>query len=119
MDAEVLVDSGAFASNWIYNVVATLLRNTYNFEAWRIEVLELLTNKASIAAYRAPGAVNAAFAMESQMDEMARRLNLDPVELRRRNLTLEGDLLAAWARHRRGSLGWRCGAGGRDCQIGG
>jgi xanthine dehydrogenase molybdenum-binding subunit len=94
MEAEVLVDSGAFASNWIYDVAATLLRNTYNFEEWRIEVLELVTNKASIAAYRAPGAVNAAFAIESQMDEMARRLNLDPLELRRRNLTLEGDLLA-------------------------
>ena len=94
MDAKVLVDAGAFASNWIYNVVATLLRDLYNFEAWRIEVMELLTNKASIAAYRAPGAVNAAFAIESQMDEMARRLKLDPLELRRRNLTLEGDLLS-------------------------
>ena len=94
MEAEVLVDAGAFASNWIYDVVANLLRNTYNFEAWHIEVMELLTNKASIAAYRAPGAVNAAFAIESQMDEMARRLNLDPLELRRQNLTLEGDRLA-------------------------
>lgn len=94
LDAEVLMDCGAFTSGWIHDVIAVLMRNTYNFEAWRIKSVEVLTNKASITAYRAPGAVNAAFAIESQIDEIAHRLSLDPLQLRRQNLTLEGDLLA-------------------------
>ncbi|MBN1964786.1 MAG: xanthine dehydrogenase family protein [Anaerolineae bacterium] len=93
MEAEVYLDAGAFASGWIYYVASVLLRDTYNFAAWRVEAYEVLTNKASITAYRAPGAVNAAFAIESQLDEMARRLNLDPLALRRQNLTRAGDLL--------------------------
>ncbi|MFC1975456.1 xanthine dehydrogenase family protein molybdopterin-binding subunit [Chloroflexota bacterium] len=91
---EVLADAGAFPSNWIMNVITTLLRNNYKFEAWHLEGLEVLTNKASITAYRAPGGVNASFAIESQLDEIAGQLGLDPLALRLKNLVLEGDLLA-------------------------
>ncbi len=94
LQAQVLLDTGAFASNWIMSVVAMLVGNNYNFQAWHIEGMEVLTNKASIAAYRAPGAVNAAFAIESQVDEMARRLGLNPLDFRLKNLTLKGDLLS-------------------------
>ncbi len=94
LEADVLMDTGAFPSNWIMNVITTLLRNNYKFEAWHLEGMEVLTNKASITAYRAPGGVNASFAIESQMDEIANHLGFDPLELRLRNLALEGDPLA-------------------------
>ncbi|HEY5574839.1 MAG TPA: molybdopterin cofactor-binding domain-containing protein, partial [Anaerolineales bacterium] len=55
---------------------------------------EVLTNKASVAAYRAPGGPNASFAIESQIDELACQLGMDPLELRLKNLVQEGDPLA-------------------------
>jgi CO/xanthine dehydrogenase Mo-binding subunit len=94
LEGQILMDAGAFPSNWIMNVITTLLRNNYKFEAWHLEGLEVLTNKASITAYRAPGGVNASFAIESQLDEIAGELDLDPIALRLKNLVLQGDLLA-------------------------
>lgn len=94
LEVEVLLDAGAFPTGWIMTSVTLGLRNVYNFKAWYLRGMEVLTNKASVAAYRAPGGPNASFAIESQMDDMARALGIDPLEFRRGNLTLEGDLLA-------------------------
>jgi CO/xanthine dehydrogenase Mo-binding subunit len=94
LEGEVLADVGAFPSSHgaVEGIVEQLLVS-YKYQAWRLEGLEVLTNKASTGAYRAPGAVNAAFAIESQLDEIASRLSLDPFALRRQNLILEGDLV--------------------------
>jgi len=50
----------------------------------------VVVNKPSTAAYRAPGATNAAFATESVVDEIAEKLGMDPVELRLKNAATEG-----------------------------
>lgn len=47
----------------------------------------LYTNTGPAIAFRAPGHFEGAFALESAIDELARKLELDPVELRRRNYT--------------------------------
>jgi xanthine dehydrogenase molybdenum-binding subunit len=47
-------------------------------------------NRPKTAAYRAPGAPAAEFAIESILDELAERLDMDPMELRMRNCTSEG-----------------------------
>ncbi|MCB1337111.1 MAG: xanthine dehydrogenase family protein molybdopterin-binding subunit [Maritimibacter sp.] len=52
---------------------------------------DVLANRPKAAAYRAPGAPMAAFAVESLVDEMARELGLDPLELRQKNAVEEGD----------------------------
>jgi CO/xanthine dehydrogenase Mo-binding subunit len=52
------------------------------------------TNKTPVAAYRAPGAPQAYFALESAVDALAERLGQDPIELRLRNACREGDLRA-------------------------
>ena len=46
----------------------------------------MLTNKPACGAMRGHGTVNVRFAFESQMDEIAAKLNLDPAEVRRVNL---------------------------------
>src|SRR5262249_56517760 len=46
----------------------------------------VLTNKPACGAMRGHGTVNVRFAFESQLDEIAAKLNLDPAEIRRRNL---------------------------------
>jgi CO/xanthine dehydrogenase Mo-binding subunit len=92
LDAEVLGDVGAFSSE-IPVQTLWLLGANYRFQAWRLEVLSVLTNRTPIGSYRAPGAVNAAFPIESQMDEIARQLGMDPLSLRLQNVNMEGDPL--------------------------
>ena len=51
----------------------------------------MATNLAPVTAYRAPGAPQAYFALESALDELARELGLDPIELRLRSAARAGD----------------------------
>jgi xanthine dehydrogenase molybdenum-binding subunit len=55
-----------------------------------IDGYDVVVNKPSTAAYRAPGATNAAFATESVVDEIAGKLGIDPLELRLLNAAKEG-----------------------------
>jgi CO/xanthine dehydrogenase Mo-binding subunit len=88
------MDAGAFTNpNALAINIAYMLGSKYKFQAWRLEGVEVITNKASTGSYRAPGAVNACLAIESQIDEMAGRLGFDPIALRMQNIAAEGDLL--------------------------
>jgi CO/xanthine dehydrogenase Mo-binding subunit len=51
---------------------------------------DVLCNRPKVAAYRAPGAPISAFAIESCLDELARELNIDPLELRQKNGAKDG-----------------------------
>ncbi|MBI1180336.1 MAG: molybdopterin-dependent oxidoreductase [Alphaproteobacteria bacterium] len=51
---------------------------------------DVCVNVPKIHAYRAPGAPNGAFAFESVIDELARELNVDPIDLRAKNSVAEG-----------------------------
>ena len=62
----------------------------YDLENFRIEGYDVLVNKPKAAAYRAPGAPQSLHAMESAMDEVARRLGMDPIDLRLKNCADEG-----------------------------
>jgi CO/xanthine dehydrogenase Mo-binding subunit len=93
VEADILVDAGAFPTGWIMANITATLRDNYRFEAWHVHGREVLTNKASVSSYRAPGAPNAHFAMESQIDEIALALGIDPLEVRLKNVIREGDLL--------------------------
>ena len=55
-----------------------------------VEGYDVVVNKPKVAAYRAPGAPQTEFAVESVIDELADRLELDPMELRSRNAATEG-----------------------------
>ena len=46
---------------------------------------DVVSNRPKVAAYRAPGAPIASFAVESAMDDLARKLKMDPIELREKN----------------------------------
>ena len=62
----------------------------YDLENFRIAGYDVLVNKPKAAAYRAPGAPQALHAMESAMDEVARRIGMDPIDLRLKNCAEEG-----------------------------
>jgi CO/xanthine dehydrogenase Mo-binding subunit len=63
----------------------------YNIENVLIDGYDVVVNKPKTAPYRAPGATNAAFGTETVVDELAERLNIDPLEIRFINGAKEGD----------------------------
>ena len=86
-------DNGAGAG-WHAGLTAAFLGGTYRIPNFDIRGYEVSTNKTPVDAYRAPGATQAYFALESAMDELATELNIDPIELRLRNVSREGDVTA-------------------------
>jgi len=63
----------------------------YKFPNFFIEAFDVVVNKPKVAAYRAPGSPMASFAVESTLDEIARELKVDAVDLRLKNAAAEGD----------------------------
>ena len=55
-----------------------------------IEGNDVLVNKPKVCAYRAPGAPQSMHAMECAIDELARKLDMDPIDLRMKNAAGEG-----------------------------
>jgi CO/xanthine dehydrogenase Mo-binding subunit len=93
LDAETIVESGSF-SGAVLTVSAVFLASLYRWPAFDVRGVEVLTHKPSIAAYRAPVAPHTIFALDSQMEQLAHALRLDPVEFRLRHLQREGDPMA-------------------------
>ncbi|MXW53156.1 MAG: xanthine dehydrogenase family protein molybdopterin-binding subunit [Gammaproteobacteria bacterium] len=62
----------------------------YNLENLLIEGLDVVVNKPKVAAYRAPGAPQSMHAMECTIDEVARKIGMDPIDLRLKNAADEG-----------------------------
>ncbi len=54
---------------------------------------DVVTNKPRTEAYRGPGGIQAAFAMEQAMDALCQRLDLDPLEFRKRNASVTGSTM--------------------------
>jgi CO/xanthine dehydrogenase Mo-binding subunit len=100
LEARLIFDTGSSGGAPL-QIAAILLGGYYRFPNLEIRGNEVLTNKPGAGAYRAPGAQQATFAIESAIDELARKLDLDPLELRLRNCAVEGDLRpngGAWPR---------------------
>src|SRR5262245_8651172 len=66
----------------------------YDVPNFLIEGYDVLVNKPKVAAYRAPGAPQSMYACESLLDELARKLEMDPIELRLKNAVKEGSQAA-------------------------
>ena len=84
----VIQDGGAYCSYGVVTILysGALLGALYDIPNIRYDGYRVLTNKPACGAMRGHGTVNVRFAFESQMDEVAAKLNLDPAEMRRVNL---------------------------------
>ena len=89
--SRVLVDRGATDDFGVESIASLLASGPYRWQAHELISLGVATNRVTFGAYRAPTAPPAAFAVESLIDELARRLEMDPLELRLRNVVDEGD----------------------------
>ena len=95
LSARVYLDGGAYMSSSpaVVANAATLGAGPYEVPNVAIDVYAAYTNNPPCGAMRGFGAVQAAFAYESQMDQCARRAGLDPVEFRIRNAMSEGSVM--------------------------
>ncbi|HLY99829.1 MAG TPA: molybdopterin cofactor-binding domain-containing protein [Candidatus Angelobacter sp.] len=86
--ARVVQDGGAYCSYGVVTILysGALLGALYDIPNIRYDGYRVLTNKPACGAMRGHGTVNVRFAFESQLDEVAHALDMDPVEIRRRNL---------------------------------
>ena len=85
------MEAGAFRGSPVSAACMCVLA-PYKIGHFRIEGLDVVVNKPKVAAYRAPGAPMGAFAIESLVDELARELEVDPIDLRLHNAVEEGDV---------------------------
>ncbi len=74
-----------------YNT-ASHLRGPYRIPVADIEGVAVVTTKSPVAAYRGAGRPEAVFAIERALDEAARAIGMDPVDLRRVNLLRKDEL---------------------------
>ena len=85
---KVIQDGGAYCSYGVVTILysGALLGALYDIPNIRYDGYRVLTNKPACGAMRGHGTVNVRFAFESQLDEIAAKLGLDPAEVRRINL---------------------------------
>ena len=94
--AEIRVDTGAYAyfGPSTTSNATLLMSGPYNIPNLSIEGICAYTNKISCGPCRGPGAPQVHFAAETQMDRIATKLGMDPIELRMKNALKANDLTA-------------------------
>jgi len=73
----------------------------YNIDNMLVDGYDVVCNKQKAQAYRAPGQPQAAFGVESAIDDLAEKLGMDPMELRIKNAVKEGDRMPNGVPHSR------------------
>jgi len=90
MQSDVTADTGVYPSG-LGGFAAMQFASFYRCENLRLESTNVVTNKQSVGAYRAPTSPTAFMAVETLFDEAAAQLGMDPVELRLMNAARTGD----------------------------
>src|SRR5256712_1757875 len=87
--AELKYQAGAFHGSPVQPAVICAYA-PYDMENVHVIGYDVASNRPKVAAYRAPGAPISEFAVESVVDEIAKKLGLDPIDLRMMNAAREG-----------------------------
>ncbi len=88
-EADLLYEAGGFPGSPV-GAGAMCVFTCYDIPNARVEGYDVVVNKPRTNAYRAPGATNAAFAVETVVDEICEQLKMDPLEFRIKNAAKEG-----------------------------
>jgi len=88
--AHLAFEAGAFPGSPVGGAARCML-SPYNIENLLVDGYDVVVNKPKVAAYRAPGAPEAAYAMESIVDEICKSLRFDPIHFRIMNASKDGD----------------------------
>jgi CO/xanthine dehydrogenase Mo-binding subunit len=94
-DMELIADGGAYlyTSNKVLGNATITCTGPYFIPNVKVDTYGVYTNNVPTAAFRGFGAPQALWMAELQMDKLAEKLGLDPVEFRHRNALREGDTL--------------------------
>ena len=89
LQSHLAYEAGAYPGS---PVAAGAMTHTapYDIENALVDGYDVVVNRPKVAAYRAPGAPAAAFAAEQVIDELAEKLDIDPLEFRVKNSSREG-----------------------------
>ncbi len=95
-DCEVIADGGAYAytSTKVLGNATLMCTGPYEIPNVKVDSYALYTNNLPTGAFRGFGGPQGLFAAETQMNRLAEALDMDPVELRMRNVLTEGALLS-------------------------
>ena len=99
MDVYTLSNTGAFGEHGPTTVGLSGHKSIPLYgkvEAHRFAYDVVYTNVMSAGAYRGYGATQGLFAVESAVNELAVKMNMDPVVLREKNMVKEGDVMPAY-----------------------
>ncbi len=95
--ARLVYEAGGFPGSSVGGGMRGIF-SPYDIPNARIEGFDVVVNRPKTSAYRAPGTPAAAFAMETALDELAARLDMDPLKLRLKNCAHEGTRLVSGVR---------------------
>lgn len=90
LEARIVFDAGLFPGAPVANA-CIYVAGFYRIPHIKVRGYEVVTHTIPNGAYRGPGAVQGVFAIESTMDELARELDMDPIELRLKSCVVGGD----------------------------
>jgi len=92
LEAELVSDAGAYVylSPWVLLYSTVHAPGPYEIPNVKVDAYSVLTNNIMTSAFRGFGGMQVAVAYESQMDELAKSLNMDPLELRKKNFLKRG-----------------------------
>ena len=89
-EAVLKFESGAFPGASPVEPGANCAFAPYDIDNIKVVGYDVVMNRAAVAAYRAPGAPISGYAVESAIDELAKKLDIDPLEMRLKNSAKEG-----------------------------
>lgn len=95
-EMELIADGGAYAytSTKVLGNAILMCTGPYVIPNVKVDAYAVYTNNIPNGAFRGFGGPQGAYAAESQMNKLAEKLGMDPVEIRMRNLLDEGDILS-------------------------
>jgi CO/xanthine dehydrogenase Mo-binding subunit len=95
-EVELYADAGGYAytSTKVQGNATLMCTGPYEIPNVKVDSASIYTNNMVTGAFRGFGGPQGMFAAEQQMNKLAEKLGLDPVEIRRRNLIGEGSILS-------------------------
>ena len=92
-ELDVALDAGAYAddSPGVAGICALFGRGPYHFDSVSIRSRAIYTNKLRSGAFRGFGGPQVAIAGETQIDEIAEKLGIDPIDIRLKNAVRPGE----------------------------
>jgi CO/xanthine dehydrogenase Mo-binding subunit len=88
-EAELIFQTGAFTGSMFVNAPQAMFTR-YNLENVKTVSYEVVSNRPKVNSFRAPCVPQIVFGVEGVINELARKIGMDPIDLRLRNAATEG-----------------------------